>query len=203
MTERSRVSARTQIIIVALVALAIVVGSVLVSNGADDKPAQTAEQDDRKGYGMGGVDQDIAIMAATIEDEPAPWDLSTPESAVRSYLDWVSYGYRTAESSVASLTQSPYQSVRTDAYVQANLIEERLLDQTLVSITFGEPLIEGDTATIAAEEEWTYRYVSIVEAGKTIGGPYAAKYETVYHLVKSDLGWVVDDIEVTTLGDVK
>ncbi|MGB4441297.1 MAG: hypothetical protein WBJ62_03625 [Coriobacteriia bacterium] len=181
--------------------MAVAAGVAVASGPADDPPAEPS--DDRTGFGMGGVDQQIAILAETIEDAPAPWDLSTPESAVRSYLDWVSYGYRVAESDVASQTQSASQYVRTDAYVQANLQEQRLLDQTLVSVTFGEPMIEGDTATITATEEWTYRYVSIVEAGATLEGPYPAKYETVYRLVKTEQGWVVDDIEVTTIGDVR
>lgn len=203
MTERSGISARTQIIAIALVACAIVVGSVLISNGSNSDPAEQAEPDDRTGYGMGGVDQDVALLADALNAVPAPWDLGTPESAVRSYLDWVSYGYRIAESDVASLTQSPYQIVRTDAYIQSNLQEERLLDQTLVSLTLGEPLIDGDTATITAKEQWTYRYVSIAEAGATLEGPYPAEYETTYKLVKAEQGWVVDDIEVKTIGDVK
>ena len=93
--------------------------------------------------------------------------------------------------------------VRTDAYVQANLQEQRLLDQTLLSITFGESLIDGDTATVTAKEQWTYRYVSIVEAGATLEGPYPAEYDTTYTLVKAEQGWVVDDIEVKAIGDVK
>ena len=193
----------TQIIAIALIASVIVVGSVLISRGSDNQPSESQEPDDRTGYGMGGVDQDVALLAEWIENEPAPWDLGTPESAVRSYLDWVTYAYRVAESDVASLTQSPYQMVRIDAYIQANLQEERLLDQTLVSLTLGEPVIDGDKATVTAKEEWTYRYVSIVEAGATLEGPYPATYETTYMLVKSEQGWVVDDIEVKAIGDVK
>lgn len=186
---------------IAVLVLAVVIGVMLVVDTPAEEPAGSS--DGPKGYGMGGVDQDVALLAESIENEPEPWDLSTPESAVRSYLDWVSYAYRTTESEVASLTQSPYQLVRTDAYIQSNLQQERLLDQSLVSITFGEVVIDGETATLPAKEEWTYRYVSIVEAGKTLQGPLTASYETTYTLVKGELGWVVDNIDVTTIGEVQ
>jgi len=188
----------------ALACILLILSVLVVAGCSKSEPAQPTEEE-KKGFGMGGIDQPIALLAETIDKKPAPWDLGTPESAVRSYLDWVSYGYRVAESDVASLTQSPYQLVRTDAYVQANLQEERLLDQTLVSITFGEATIDGDTAVLPAKEEWSYRYVSIVEAGKTVDGPHTASYETTYTLVKNEqgTGWVVDSIDVKALGEVK
>jgi len=203
MMARSGGPARTRMIAIALVTCAIVAGMFLIMRESDSGSEVAIEPDGRSGYGMGGVDQDIALLADTLATTPEPWDLTTPESAVRSYLDWVSYAYRVAESDVASLTQSPYQYVRTDAYVQSNLQASRLLDQTLVSLTLGTPLIDGDTATVTAKEEWVYRYVSIVEAGATLEGPYPATYETTYTLVKAEQGWVVDDIEVITIGDVK
>ncbi|HZL04186.1 MAG TPA: hypothetical protein VFE45_01980 [Coriobacteriia bacterium] len=185
---------------IASLVLAVAILSAAGCSRVEPKPSPA---EDKKGYGMGGVEQQIAILAEVVDDKPAPWNLDTPEAAVRSYLDWVSYAYRVAESDVASATQSPHQVVRTDAYVQANLQEERLLDQVLTSITFGSASIEGTRAALPAQEQWSYRYVSITEAGKTIGGPYAASYETTYTLVKGDGGWVVDGIEVKALGEVK
>ena len=170
---------------------------------AGTQTPQPASEDEPRGFGMGGVDQQVHLLASVVEDTPAPWDLTTPEKAVRSYLDWVSYAYRTAESEAASQTQSAHQLVRTDAFVQAQLQEQKLMDQQLVSITFGTPSIEGSSAVLPAEEEWTYRYVSITEAGKTLSGPHTANYETTYKLVKEEHGWVVDDIEVKTLGSVE
>lgn len=158
-----------------------------------------AQPEDKQGYGMGGVDQEIKLLAEAVNNRPEPWDLATPESAVRSYLDWISYAYRTAESEAATPTQSAYQVVRTDAYIQANLQKERVMDQTLDSITFGKASVEETTASLPAEEHWTYRYVSISEPGKTVEGPNKASYKTTYKLVKSDAGWVVDDIEVAKL----
>ena len=170
---------------------------------AGTETPQPASEDEPRGFGMGGVDQQVHLLASVVEDTPAPWDLTTPEKAVRSYLDWVSYAYRTAESEAASQTQSAHQLVRTDAFVQAQLQEQKLMDQQLVSITFGTPSIEGSSAVLPAEEEWTYRYVSITEAGKTLSGPHTANYETTYKLVQEEHGWVVDDIEVKTLGSVE
>lgn len=196
--ESSGARALAALLIGTLLAIALLTSAGCAGTGA----SQPAEEEQR-GYGMGGVNQQIHLLESVVEDKPAPWDLSTPEKAVRSYLDWVSYAYRTAESDVASQTQSAYQLVRTDAYVQANLQEQRLMDQQLVSITFGTPSVEGSSAVLPAEEEWTYRYVSISEAGKTLSGPHTANYETTYKLIKEEHGWVVDDIEVTPLGTVE
>jgi len=194
-------SART---IVALFLGALLALTLLALAGcAGTHTPQPASEDEPRGFGMGGVDQQVHLLASVVEDTPAPWDLTTPEKAVRSYLDWVSYAYRTAESEAASQTQSAHQLVRTDAFVQAQLQEQKLMDQQLVSITFGTPSIEGSSAVLPAEEEWTYRYVSITEAGKTLSGPHTANYETTYKLVKEEHGWVVDDIEVKTLGSVE
>lgn len=194
-------SART---IVALFLGALLALTLLALAGcAGTQTPQPASEDEPRGFGMGGVDQQVHLLASVVEDTPAPWDLTTPEKAVRSYLDWVSYAYRTAESEAASQTQSAHQLVRTDAFVQAQLQEQKLMDQQLVSINFGTPSIEGSSAVLPAEEEWTYRYVSITEAGKTLSGPHTANYETTYKLVKEEHGWVVDDIEVKTLGSVE
>ena len=195
--------ARAKVAIVLVAGIALASAMLALAGCSSTEEPQQAAEDERKGYGMGGVDQSIALLASTIEDQPEPWNLGTPESAVRSYLDWVSYAYRVAESDVASQTQSAYQLVRTDAYIQANIQEQRLLDQVLESLTVGEPSIEGSTAVLPAEEEWSYRYVSIVEAGETISGPHTAHYKTTYTLVNTENGWVVDDIEVEATGDVE
>lgn len=200
MTEGAANRTHTRPVLATTLCCAFLVGLLALTGCASD-PAK--QEDPKRGYGMGGVEQDIAILAETIDAKPAPWDLSTPELAVRSYLDWVSYSYRIGESDEATPTQTPHQVVRTDAYVQANLQQERLLDQTLTSIDFGKASVDGTRAVIPARETWSYRYVSIKEAGTTIGSPNTASYETTYALVKTEDGWVVDDIEVKALGEVK
>lgn len=184
-----------------LLTACLLFGAIALS--ACSETAVDAPEDERTGYGMGGVEQDIVLARAALENKPTPWVLDTPEAAVRSYLAWAAYAYRIGESDVATPTMTPYQVVRVDAYNQSNLQKERLLDQQLESITFGDLSIDGETATLPAQEKWTYRYVSIKEADKTLEGPYTAEYETVYHLTKVGAGWAVDNIDVKALGEVK
>jgi hypothetical protein len=97
-----------------------------------------------------------------------------------------------------------YEEVRVDSYVQYNIQKYRLIDQTLDSVTLGEPSFEPSSAVVTAKETWKYRYVSIETAGKTIEGPYSARYETTYKLVKSENGdWLVDSVEAKAQGTVK
>jgi hypothetical protein len=152
---------------------------------------------------MAGPSQQVVISKAALANRPSPWVLTSPESAVRSYLDWTSYAYRIAESSVATPTMSGPQEVRVDSYTQLNLEKSRLIDQTLKSVTFGTQSIDGTHTLLPAREEWTYRYVSIKVAGKTIGGPYSASYDTTYTVFKTARGWVVDSIKVKALGTIK
>lgn len=144
-----------------------------------------------------GLVIDVEITPEMRDSRPKPWVLDTPESAVRSYLDWMSYAYRVGDSSEGLPTRSGVQQVRLDAYIQYNLQEEgRLIDQKLVSIKFGTPTIEGDAATISAKEMWDYRHVSATEAGKELKGTQSISYDTTYTLVKTDEGtWVVDGVE--------
>ena len=75
--------------------------------------------------------------------------LTTPESAVRSYLDWTSYAYRIGSLASRRPTMTDPEEVRVDAYVQYNLQKNQVIDQTLTSITFGKASI-GGTSTLRA-----------------------------------------------------
>ena len=153
---------------------------------------------------MSGAVVDVNVTPEALASRPAPWVLTTPEAAVRSYLDWTSYGYRIGDSQVATPTMIGYELVRTDAYIQYNIEKNRLIDQTLDSITFGKASTGTTSTLVPAKEKWTYRYVSIKKAGETVGGPYPASYDTTYTLVRSDKGaWVVESVEATPLGTVK
>jgi hypothetical protein len=153
---------------------------------------------------MAGPVVDVNVTKEALDSRPRPWSLTTPESSVRSYLDWTSYAYRTAQSQVAEGTMSTYEEVHVSSYIQYNIQKSRLLDQTLTSITFGKPSIEASRAILPAKEKWTYRYVSIATAGETLGGPYSASYDTTYTVVRSKTGdWVVDSVEARALGKVK
>lgn len=189
--------------------LLLVVAALLVTTGcsggdAEKKSSGSAEASAPVGANMAGPVQKVVISKQALANKPKPWVLTTPESAVRSYLDWTSYAYRISESAAATRTMSASQEVRVDSYVQLNLQKSRLLDQTLRSITFGKPVVESKRTLLPAEEHWTYRYVSISEVGKTIGGPYEASYDTTYTVVKNGKGgWVVDTVAVEAIGEVK
>jgi len=153
---------------------------------------------------MAGPAAEVHISQAAIAARPKPWVLTTPESAVRSYLDWTSYAYRIGQSSFATATMSSYEEVRVDSYVQYNIEKKRLIDQTLKSITFGTPSVGSTSTLVPAKEQWSYRYVSIDTGNKVISGPYTAKYDSTYTVVKAKNGdWVVDSVKATPQGTVE
>lgn len=188
-------------VIAVAAALAVVVGTRGTTEGTgDDASAETTPQ---VSYGMAGPPQDVVVSRAALESTPAPWVLDSPESAVRSYLDWISYGYRTAQPAFSEPTMGAEEAVRIDAYNEYNLQKQRIIDQSLVSITFGEPQVAGAAATITTSEVWTYRYVSISEPGVTIDGPFEARYESTYTLAQADGSWVVESVDVTRLDEAQ
>jgi len=152
---------------------------------------------------MAGPAQEVYVSRAALANKPQPWSLGTPESAVRSYLDWTSYSFRIATSDAATPTMDPAQAVRVDSYIQYNLEKGRLIDQTLESISFGKLSVAATTTLVPAKERWTYRYVSTSKVGQSIGGPYTASYETTYGVVKSARGWLVTLASAKAIGDVK
>jgi len=167
-------------------------------NGASSETTTT-----QSGH-MAGPAVEVHVPQSAVDDAPAPWNLKTPESAVRSYLDWITYAYRIGQSGVASATMSAAEEVRVDSYNQYNLEKSRLLDQTLKTITFGKVSTGATSTLLPAKESWTYSYLSVAEGNKVIGGPYAADYETTYTLVKNDKGeWVVDSVASKARGTVK
>ena len=181
---------------IALVAMAGCSGAArdASSDGSEDATSGAV------GAAMAGAVVDVNVTPEAFASKPQPWVLTTPESAVRSYLGWTSYAYRIGSSTVATATMTMSQEVRVDSYTQLNLEKERVIDQKLTSITFGTPSIEGSRAVVSAKEEWTYSYVSIQTAGKIVGGPYPASYDTTYTVVRSGQDWVVDSVKVTRRG---
>ncbi|MEI6624681.1 MAG: hypothetical protein WCP28_22560, partial [Actinomycetes bacterium] len=107
------------------------------------------------GASMAGPVVDINVTPSAVASRPKPWVLSTPQSAVRSYLDWISYAYRTGNSSAAKATMISYEEVRVDSYVQFNIEKTQLIDQTLTSITFGKPSVGSTSTLVPAKETWT------------------------------------------------
>lgn len=124
--------------------------------------------------------------------------LLTPESAITSYLKWISFAYRVGDSSVASQTFTPYEEVRVNSYVQYNKQEGRAIDQRLTALRVKSATIAEATATVTAHEEWSYRYISL-RTGKYDGPQRSASYESTYTVVRgTDELWRVDKVEATS-----
>jgi len=197
---------------VTLVLLAAAIGCLLVlgtsgcskaGKGTSAEAASSAVTNGTSSH-MAGPPVEVHIAQQTIDQQPAPWVLTTPESAVRSYLAWVSYAYRIGQSQVATPTMSAKEEVSMDSYCQYNLEKGRLLDQTLDSISFGKGSVSTTHTLVPAEESWTYSYLSVKQGNPSIGGPYSAKYDTTYTVVKNARGdWVVDSVQAKALGTVK
>lgn len=178
--------------------------SLLTGCGPESDTADRDRASTEVGTRMAGPAVDINLTEDALDSKPAAPVLTSPESAVRSYLDWTSYAYRIGQSQVALPTMTAYQEVRVDSYIQYNVQQYRLIDQTLQSIMFGTPTVEETRTVLPAKETWTYSYVSIKNAGEVIGGPYEASYDATYVVVKNDRGdWVVDSAEAKPLGKIE
>ncbi len=173
------------------------------TEGANSGPG-SVEATVAPGSGMGGPAVDVNVSQAVLDAKPKPADQTTPESAVRSYLDWTSYAYRIGVSAVATSTMTGPEDVRVDSYIQINLQRARLIDQALASITFGKPSVGTTSTLVPAKEQWTYSYLSIAIGNKVLDGPYTVAYDTTYTVVKDSKGvWLVDSVKATPLGPVK
>lgn len=186
----------------AILSLAVL-GALLLVGCAGRSESPRGAADSRQGHRTGSAERRVVVPSEALTNTPRAHDLQTPGSAVRSYLDWISYGYRIGRSDVASPTMTPTMGDRVEAYIRYNLQNGKLIDQHLDSITFGLVSTETSRAIISAQEKWTYRYVSVTGHKKTVAGPYPASYETTYTLIKAERGWLVDDVAVKNLGVVK
>lgn len=132
---------------------------------------------------------------------PKRANLSTPESAVESYADWISYAYRVLDSEVASHTFTPFEEVRVNSYVQYNKTEGRAIEQMLAEHQYRRVKSSPSTVTVVGSEYWRYRYID-VRLMNYLTSPADASYEVTYTVVKSEDGaWLVDDVEVTRLDE--
>lgn len=136
--------------------------------------------------------------------QPPPPQLRDPQTAVYSYLLWISYAYRILNSDVASPTFSPYEEVRVNSYVQLNLQEQRAIDQRLLDVQVRDIQSGDSTATVAVTETWKYRYID-TKTGDYSTPAYDVSYDTTYTVVKNaDGGWVVDKVAADSRsGEVK
>ena len=195
--RRSARAIATVVAIAALLALSGCSGSQGTTAGS---PAATTTP----GAHMAGPVIDVHISQAAVNATPKRWVLTSPKSAVTSYLDWTTYAYRTGQSIFATRTMSGDEEVRVDSYIQLNIQKQRLIDQKLDSITFGKPSTGPTSTLVSAKEDWTYSYLSIDTGNKVLEGPFKASYDTTYTVVKNGNGdWVVDSVKATPRGTVK
>lgn len=151
---------------------------------------------------LGGCKSEPSLGTVGEAVVPAPWDLSTPDTAVRSYLDWVSFSYRMANSDIPSATMTPEEGVRVDSYIQLNRIEGRGIEQFLDLFEITSVSQEASTAVVAARESWRYRYFSL-DTLEYLTEEYTASYDTTYTLVARPEGWLVDRVEAAAGSEVK
>jgi hypothetical protein len=189
---------------VAIVALISAAGCGGASQAKSSATGGSSTSAADRGLHMSGPAVDVHIPAAVLAAQPKKWDLSTPESAVRSYLDWTTYSYRVANSDASSLTATAQEGVRVDSYVQYNIQKKQLIDQTLTRITFGKPTTEATHTLVATTEDWKYSYLSIAQGNPVLRGPFTVSYDVVYTLLKTPgNAWVVDSVKATPKGQVK
>ena len=191
--------------LIAVVAIVVLAGVIyfMTRTGPDEDPGVAIETTETVGASMAGAVVDVAVSEEALASQPESIDLSTPEAAVRAYLDWTSYAYRIAQSRVALPVMSTYQEVRVDSYVQYNIQQGRLLDQTLKEITFGEPREDAERVHVPVSETWEYSYISIEDVGKVIDGPHTVSYDATYTVIPQGDDWVVDEVKATALGPVE
>jgi len=151
---------------------------------------------------LGGCGSEPSLGTVGEAVAPAPWDLSTPEIAVRSYLDWVSFSYRMANSDIPTATMTPEESVRVDSYIQLNRIEGQGIEQFLDIFEITSVSQETSTAVLTARESWRYRYFSL-DTLAYLTEEYTASYDTTYTLVARPEGWLVDRVEASAESEVK
>jgi hypothetical protein len=152
---------------------------------------------------VAGCGSDASGGIAPRPQAPVRPELASPESAVRSYLDWTNYAYRMANSEFATLTCTPTWSVHVDSYIQLNRQDyKRGIEQRLTRFDKRSESVEGTQAVLVTYEEWDYRYFAL--ADETYTSPaYTASYDATYTLVSEGGRWLVDDVAASPLTPLK
>jgi len=134
---------------------------------------------------------------------PENTDLSTPESAVRTYLDWISHAYRIKNSHVAWDYMTSWEFVRVDAYMQKNLAAGRGIDQQLTAFDITQVTGSETTKSVDTYEGWTYRYFG--SDGEYISEELTATFTNRYTVVRDAQRnlWLVDKVYVVPKGEVE
>lgn len=133
---------------------------------------------------------------------PAAFIQATPQDAVRSYLDGITFAYRVANSDVASSTMTAWEYVRVDSYIEKNRQEGRGIEQTLTAFDVTGIVGEEPTVTVSTTEDWGYRYFALAD-GAYRSEELTAAYSATYTVVREGELWKVDSVKVVPKGEVK
>jgi len=149
-----------------------------------------------------GCSRGTPSNVAAPPSQPGAANLSSPQAAVRSYLDWSSFAYRMGDSDLASETASPDEEVRVDSYIELLKEKGRGIEQHLTSFSIVRSSAEGTHTLVATHETWSYRYLA--PDGRTYLTPaYSTSYDATYTVVRQPDGrWAVDSVDATPLGTV-
>lgn len=177
-------SSRRHTVLIALLCLVALVSVTVVSAGCSN--------------GASSADK------VPLPQRPAAPDLTTPESAVRAYLDWSALSYRLLNSDISSPTMTPDEGVRVDSYIELlKQQKQQGIDQHLTAYKVERVSTEGTRTLVATSETWWYRYFGL--DGKTYVTPqYSTSYDSTYTVVRQKNGtWLVDKVDVKALGQVQ
>jgi hypothetical protein len=153
---------------------------------------------------MSGPTYPVHIAEAAIEARPKAWNLTTPASAVQSYLDWTTYAYRIGQSNVAQAVCGSDEGVRVDSYIEYHLENRVLLDQKLLSLQLGTPTTNATSTLVPATEKWTYEYLAADKVNNPhVSGPFEVSYDSTYTVTKQGSNWVVASVKTVSHGTIK
>lgn len=86
-----------------------------------------------------------------------------------------------------------FQKVRT--LINSYLDDSQIMESELLNLIFKEIVINGNIATVKTSEDWKYRWINH-RTSEEIEPLRNIHYEMVYHLLKRDAKWIVENIEV-------
>ena len=128
---------------------------------------------------------------------PLEMNQTTPEEAIRTYLEWLTYSYRHMKSDVATQTMTPDLARRVEYYITMNAAQNQALNQRLDSLEFIDTEIHGEVATVETREAWTFNYLAL-DTG-TFGDPVVAHYKVIYTVLLIDGVWRVQSANAEEL----
>lgn|GEM_PF-2684805 len=147
-------------------------------------------------FSMSACGEKVRDLEAEI---PLPTEMkqSTPEEAVETYWEWLTYSYRYMESDIASPTMTPDLAQRVSYYITMNAADRKALNQRLDSFEVLQSDVEDVLATVTTRETWTFNYLSL-DTG-TFDEPVTEEYQVKYTVLLVDGYWRVQSVNADYL----